>query len=122
MAAFSTLLLFCCVFLFAAIGCGNDGPSVQRGITTDSPSPEAQASHVSATLETASETPAGEISAKVPAWVGGSKDEPFNVRGFLISRSAPPDNAEPLYRLALAALTRRREGDEADVLDQTIRK
>jgi hypothetical protein len=39
---------------------------------------------------------------KVPAWVGQQKDEPFDVKQFLESRAAPPDNAAPLYFAALA--------------------
>jgi hypothetical protein len=38
----------------------------------------------------------------VPAWAGKDKDEPFDVKKFLESRAAPPDNAAPLYFLAFA--------------------
>ena len=40
----------------------------------------------------------------VPAWAGQRKDEPFDVKQFLESRAAPPDNAAPLYFAALAEL------------------
>lgn len=40
-----------------------------------------------------------------PAWAGGRKDEPFDVKQFLESRAAPADNAAPLYFAALAELS-----------------
>ncbi len=38
----------------------------------------------------------------IPAWAGKDKDEPFDVKKFLESRAAPPDNAAPLYFWAFA--------------------
>ena len=43
-----------------------------------------------------------ENGGSIPAWVGQSKTEPFDVREFLVSREAPADNAAPLYFQAMA--------------------
>ena len=43
-----------------------------------------------------------ETDGSIPAWVGQSKKEPFDVREFLVSREAPADNAAPLYFQAMA--------------------
>ncbi len=40
----------------------------------------------------------------IPAWAGKDKDEPFDVKKFLESRTAPPDNAAPLYFEAMAEI------------------
>ena len=41
----------------------------------------------------------------IPAWAGKRPDEPFKVKEYLESRSAPADNAAPLYFAALADLS-----------------
>ena len=43
-----------------------------------------------------------DATTDIPAWAGKDKDEPFDVKEFLESRSIPPDNAAPLYYLAFA--------------------
>lgn len=43
-----------------------------------------------------------DADGKIPAWAGQDEDEPFEVRQFLESRAAPPDNAAPMYFAALA--------------------
>jgi len=42
---------------------------------------------------------------EIPAWAGQSSDEPFDVRQFLTSRAAPPDNAASLYMSGLAQIS-----------------
>jgi len=41
----------------------------------------------------------------IPAWAGQQADEPFDVRKYLESRVAPPDNAASLYFAALAEVS-----------------
>ncbi len=45
-----------------------------------------------------------DATTDIPSWAGKDKDEPFDVKKFLESRAAPPDNAAPLYFEAMAEI------------------
>jgi hypothetical protein len=106
-------------------GCSDDAapPASSAGASTASsappppPPPPSSASTSPAQQAAATPSPSGQIAlpeklpqmlpdgtAEIPVWATDEKDEPFKVRKFLEARSAPADNAAPLYFAALAAV------------------
>jgi hypothetical protein len=57
---------------------------------------------------------------EAPAWAGKRRDEPFDVKGFLASRSAPTDNAAPLYLAALKPICGAIDGGDKTPLEKEI--
>lgn len=93
--------LKCCAFalLLYGVGCtdGNapiESNSSARPDQSSAPTPTSP-DEVFCTSET-----------DVPVWAGQRVDEPFDVKAYLVSRSAPRDNAAPLYLAALTPICR----------------
>ena len=96
----STLRWCCVVMLMGGLaGCsGGSAPSA--------PEPPAAAGPPAPPLgPPPAPSATGAAASDVPAWAGQRSDEPFDVKAFLATRAAPPDNAAPLYQAAFASIS-----------------
>jgi hypothetical protein len=115
------------VVVCASLGCGggNAGSAAKKAAKPPAsippPPPPPPSATGAATGSTAPSVAAGPSSGDIPSWAGQRRDEPFDVNAFLASRTAPPDNAAPLYMTALAPISRALGGEPAGQLEDQIR-
>jgi hypothetical protein len=86
------------------------------------PPPPPPATAATASTANSPSVAAAPSSGEIPAWAGQRPDEPFDVRQFLASRAAPPDNAAPLYLAALAHISSELGGESAKPLQTEIKE
>jgi hypothetical protein len=108
-------IVIAAVLALGGIGCGSQPVASNKPAAANTsappPPPPSQA---------AKQPAPGPASGDVPVWAGQSSGEPFDVKQFLSSRSAPADNAAPLYESALARISGELGGDKVAALDQRI--
>ncbi len=110
-------LLECCAFALLCCGTGCTRGDLPTDGNSRANLNQSSGSTTSTPVRTAdtSETP-------FPHWAGQRTDEPFDVKEYLISRSAPQDNAAPLYLSALTPICPYLAGGEDSPLEEEIRE
>lgn len=116
-----------CLLTCASLGCGGGnapaaGTKVAKAPPAPTPPPPPPPVAPSAAAGSSARLLAPSAQARdMPNWAGQRSDEPFDVKAYLASRTAPPDNAAPLYLSALTNLSRDLGGQQAGALEDQIK-